>query len=174
MGQIDYNQTQEYYGEYKQGFFGAAERIFICFSAQTVFGRGMVFNTVSGKFEAIDFKYQMDCVTDVENDKFNGKQCTVLRTNGSVGVIYLPGLAVMTSMVKNTFGRFKNLAAQMEAEKFKVEAFTVQKSSEKLSLEEEMAEFKEKVNRLKIMRENGVLSPVEYQELKSKLMNLYN
>lgn len=174
MSQIDYNQTQEYYGEYKQGFFGAVEQIFICFSVQTVSGRGMVFNTAAGKFEVVDFNYQMNCVTDVESDKFNGKQCTVLRTNGSVGVVYFPGLTVMTSMVKNAFGKFKNLAVQMEAEKFKVEAFTVKKSSEKLSLEEEMAEFKEKVNRLKVMRENGVLSPAEYQELKLKLMNIYN
>jgi hypothetical protein len=41
-------------------------------------------------------------------------------------------------------------------------------------MEDEIAEFKEKVNRLKIMRENGVLSPSEYHELKTKLMDLYN
>lgn len=174
MSQVDYNQVQKYYGEYKQGFFGAVEQIFVCFSTQTVFGRGVVFNTASGKSEIVDFNHPLKSITGVENDTFNGKQCTVLRTDEGAGVVYLPGLSVMTPIVKNTFGRFKDLAVQMQAEKFKVEAFTAKKSSEKLSLEDEMAEFKEKVNKLKLMRENGVLSPVEYQELKARLMNLYN
>lgn len=174
MSQMDYNQTQEYYGEYKQGFFSAAEQIFICFSAQTVAGRGLIFDSGSGKYEVADFEYQMKDVTEVVGDKFNGKQCSALKINGKSNFVYLPGLTVMTPMVKNTFSKFKDLANQLEAEKFKVEAFTATKSSEGLSLEDEIAEFKEKVNRLKIMRENGVLSPVEYQQLKMKLMDLYN
>lgn len=175
MSQMDYNQTQEYYGEYKQGFFSAAEQIFVCFSAQTVSGRGLVHDTITDRFDIVDFEYQMKDVEDVITDKISNKQCAVLKVkDASSDAVYLPGLSVNTPIVKNSYTKFKELAMELEAEKFKVEAFAVEKSSDNLSLEEEITEFKEKVNRLRVMRDNGVLSPVEYQDLKTKLMNLYN
>lgn len=174
MGQTDFNQSQDYYGEYKQGIFGNAEQIFISFSAQTMSARGYVLDLASGKFEIAELSYPMNDVVEVDSDKMNGKPCTIVRTKGNETNIYLPGLTVMTPMVKNTFNKFKDLAMQLEAEKFKVEAATTSKSSSNLSLEEEIAEFKEKVNKLKIMKENGVLSPIEYQDLKAKLMDLYH
>ena len=175
MGQMDYNQTQEYYGEYKQGFFGATEQIFVCFSAKTVSGRGLVYDNFSQRFDIVDFEYQLKDVNDVVAGTVSKKACTVLKvTDASSDAVYLPGLNVMPPMIKNTFTKFKELAMEMEAENFKKEAFSLEKSSENLSLEEEMAEFKEKVDRLKLMRDNGVLSPLEYQELKTKLMDLYN
>lgn len=175
MSQLDYNQTQEFYGEYKQGFFSAAEQIFVCFSAQGVSGHGVIHEKFSDRLNIVDFEYAMKDVTDVIPESLSGKSCTALVVNDpSCDIVYLPGLNVMAPIVKNAYTKFKDLAVEMEAEKFKAEAFSLEKSSDNLSLEDEIAEFKEKVNRLRVMRENGVLSPVEYQELKMKLMNLYN
>ena len=174
MGQTDFDQSQEYYGEYKQGVFGNAEQIFVSFSPQTLSARGFILDLTSGKYEVIECAFPMKDVIDVESDKLNGKTCTVVRANGGQNRIFLPGLSVMTPIVKNTFNMFKDLSMQLEAEKFKMEAATASKSSANLTLEEEIAEFKEKVNKLKVMKENGVLSPIEYQDLKARLMDLYH
>ena len=174
MSQLDYNQTQEYYGEYKHGFFGNVEQIFICFAAQYVSGRGFVFDHGTGKFDITQINYKIGDVEEIESSKFDGKPCSVVRTTSDLNDVYLPGLTVMTPILKNSFSQFKEMSMQLEAEKLKVEAATSTKSSANLSLEEEIAEFKEKVNKLKIMKENGVLSPDEFQVLKLKLMDLYN
>ena len=174
MSQLEYNQTQEYYGEYKSGFFGSLEQIYISFSVHGVSGRGFLLDKYSEKYDVTDFNYNITDIKDIENDKFNGKVAALIRMKDDVGNVYLPGLTVMPTMLKNTFEKFKDYYFQLEAERFKMEAAAGSKSSANLTLEEEIAEFKEKVNRLKIMKENGVLSPQEYQDLKARLMNLYN
>jgi len=173
MSQLDYNQTQEYYGEYKQGFFGSVEQIYVCFSAQYVSGRGFA-DDGTGRYSIIEMEYKIADVLDIDSAKFDGKQCSVVKVSNGANDVYLPGLSAMTPILKNSFKQFKDLSMQLEAEKLKVEASTETKSSANLTLEEEIAEFKAKVNKLKIMKDNGVLSPDEFQALKIKLMDLYN
>lgn len=176
MSQSNFNphETEEYYGGYKLGFFGSSEQIFVTLSAQYVSARGFTYDKDSGKYVIAEISYEMKDIADVEQGQFDNKPCSVIRTSGWQNDIYLPGLNVMPSIVKNSFSKFKERSAQLEAERLKKEVDINSKSSENLTLEEEIEEFKNKVNKLKIMKENGVLSPDEFQEMKDKLMDLYS
>ena len=80
MSQLDYNQTQEYYGEYKQGFFGSVEQIYVCFSAQYVSGRGFA-DDGTGRYSIIEMEYKIADVEDIDSAKFDGKQCSVVKVS---------------------------------------------------------------------------------------------
>lgn len=172
MNQADLNKTEEFYGEYKPGFFASPEQVFISFSVQYVSGRGVICPAGEKPYVA-DVNYKFKDAIQIEQGVLNKKNCAVLRTTQGSDDVYLPGVTEPLDNMREAFDRIKALEKQLQQQKEEVTLATENKSSDHMSHEDEMAEFERKVKELKTLYEVGILEPDEYEILRKKLISLY-
>lgn len=172
MGELRLEDSREFVGEYKMGFFGSTERISVRISAEKVSGRGYR-ETANGKYEIAEFRYDFSQVTKITGSQFDKKPCSMIIFNEN-DRIFLPGLNVLTPTLEGTFNKFNDLIYEKEAEDIKRlilgGAFTKEGKSQ---LQDEMAVFRETVAKLKDLKKQGYISPMEYSELRARLMDFY-
>lgn len=174
MNQADLHRTEEFYGEYKPSLFANPEQIFISFSVRYISGRGVICPSNGDKPYVTDVSYKFKDVVSVEHSVLNKKNCAVIRTTQGSDDVYLPGIAESVETIRAGFDTIKALETQLQEEKSVAAQSVETKSSDNMSLEEEMAEFEFKVKRLKSLYEAGILEPAEYEELRKSLISLYN
>lgn len=172
MNQADINRTEEFYGEYKPGFFASPEQIFISFSVQYVSGRGVICPAGEKPYVA-DVSYKFKDVIQVDQGVLNKKSCAVIRTTQGSDDVYLPGVTESVDSMRESFSKIKDLEQQLQHQKEEVTVAAEAKSSDHMSHEDEMAEFERKVKELKTLYEVGILDPDEYEVLRKKLIMLY-
>ncbi len=173
MNQADLNRTEEFYGEYKPGFFASPEQVFISFSVQYVSGRGVICPTDGSKPYVTDVNYKFKDVIHVEQGVLNKKNCAVLRTTQGSDDVYLPGVTESVDEMREAFEEIRALEQQLQQQKEEATMAVETKSSDNMTQEDEMAEFERKVKELKTLYEVGILEPDEYEVLRKKLISLY-
>lgn len=173
MDQMDLIRTEEFYGEYKAGFFSNPEQVFISFSVQFVSGRGVVCPTDGSKPYVTDVSYKFKDVVTVEQGSLNKKVCTVIRTTPGSDDVFLPGIRESIDDIKASFEKIKALEQELQHQKDEAAIAVETKSSDNMSQEDEMAEFERKVIELKTLYEVGILDTEEYEVLRKKLISLY-
>lgn len=172
MGELQLGDTREFYGEHKSGFFGSHEHISVKISAERISGRGYR-EMDSGKYEITEFQYAFSQLTKVTGSHFDKKPCSMMVFNGNIR-IYFPDLNVLTPTLESIFNQFKDLILEQEAENLKKlilsGTFTKQGG---LQLQDEMKLFRETVARLKELKKQGFINPMEYLELRDRLLDFY-
>ena len=173
MNPADLNRTEEFYGEYKSGFFANPEQIFISFSVQYISGRGLICPNDGSKPYITDVSYKFKDVVSVEHGVINKKNCAVIHTTAGSDDVYLPGISDSVMDMKKAFEDIKLLEQQLQQEKDEAEKEVETKSSDNMTMDEEMAEFERKVKKLKTLHDIGILDPAEYEKLRKKLISIY-
>jgi len=173
MDLANLNRTEEFYGEYKLGFFSNPEQIFISFSVQYISGRGFICPSDGSKPYISDVSYKFKDVLNVEHGFFNKKDCAVIRTTQGSDDVYLPGINESVEQMRSAFAEIKELEKELQHEKEDATLSAQTKSSEDMTMEAAMAEFELKVKKLKTLYEMGVLEPDEFESLRKNLINLY-
>ncbi len=172
MGELQLEDSREFVGEYKMGFFGSAEHISVKISAEKVSGRGYR-EMENGKYEIAEFRYDFSQITKITGSQFDKKPCSMIIFKES-DRIFFPGLNVLTPTLESTYNQFKDLLYEKESEDIKRlilgGAFTKEGRTQ---LRDEMEVFRETVAKLKDLKKQGFINPMEYSELRAKLMDFY-
>ena len=172
MGELRLGDSREFSGDYKMGFFGSTEHISVNISVERVFGRGYR-ESGNGKHEIAEFQYAFSQMTKVMGSQFDKKPCSMIIFNEN-DRIFFPGLNVLTPTLESTFNQFKDLLLEKEAEDIRRlilgGAFTKEGKSQ---LQDEMQVFRETVAKLKDLKRQGFIDPMEYSELRARLMDFY-
>lgn len=172
MGELQLTDSREFFGEYKMGFFGSPVHINVKISADRVSGNGYR-EMENGKYEISEFQYAFSQMTKVTGSQFDKKPCSMIVFNGT-DKIYFPGLNVLTPTLESTFNQFKDLLLEKEAEDLKQlilgGAFT---KNGRGQLQDEMKLFRETVTKLKELKKQGFINPMEYIELRDRLLDFY-
>ena len=172
MGELQLGDSREFFGEYKMGFFASPEHISVNISIERVLGRGFR-ELENGKHEIADFQYAFSQVTKVTGSHFDKMPCSMIVFNERDN-IYLPGLNVLTPTLESTVNQFRDLLLEKETEEVKRlilgGAFT---KDGRTQFQDEIQLFKETVEKLKELKRQGFINPLEYSELRTKLMDFY-
>ncbi|MBD5545616.1 MAG: hypothetical protein HDR01_15570 [Lachnospiraceae bacterium] len=172
MGNLQLGDFREFSGEYKMGFFGSAEHISVRISAERVTGRGYR-ELGNGKHEIAEFQYAFSQVTRVSGGQFDKKPCSIIVFNEN-DYIFFPGINVLTPTLESIFNQFKDLILEKETEEIKrlILGGTFTKAG-RTQLQDEMQLFRETVTKLKDLKRQGFINPMEYSELRARLMDFY-
>lgn len=172
MGELQLGDIRAFQGEHKSGFFGSHEHISVSISVERVVGRGYR-ELENGKYEIVEFQYLFSQLTQITGSHFDKKPCTLMIFNGT-DKIFLPDLNVLTPTLESIHNQFKDLLLEDEAANLKrlILSGTFTKQSG-MQIQDEVKLFQETVLRLKELKKQGFINPMEYNELRDKLLDFY-
>ena len=168
-------EVKEYYGVYRYGFFGEEEQICLLINFTGVEGRGYQLQEGTKKYAITEFRYhfsEFNEFSDIEEKKFDNKMCNMIwpDNRGDKEGIYLPGLEENGQVIRMVFQEYFEAYRAEELRK----AEELAKSALPSNSEEGMQIFKDKITKLKVMLDNGMMTEDEYNTTREQLMEQFS